>query len=312
MQLYNIKNNKLLPIREKRIDLERNIQNLSEDNLDTIFGLEFISTEFSLQNFRIDTLAFNKEANSFIIIEYKKDKNFSVIDQGFSYLSLLLNNKSDFILEYNEKKGHTIKRDEIDWEQSKVIFVSPLFTTYQQNSINFKDIPIELWEIKLYENSYISFNQIKIAGSVESINKIAGINKEIKEVSKEIKVYTTEDHVKKDWPISRELYEEFSQKVLNIDPQITIKPVKSYIGFGINNKLLLQLRLRSNKLAVDLLRIEPKDVKDPEKRLIYQKNSMKYYNKHVSQIYIENSDDIDYVIPIIKEIYKKYFLGSII
>jgi hypothetical protein len=48
------------------------MQKLTENNLDSIFGLEFIATEFQLYNLRIDTLAFDNETNSFVIIEYKR------------------------------------------------------------------------------------------------------------------------------------------------------------------------------------------------------------------------------------------------
>ena len=95
-----------------------------------IFDFEYVKSEFSIGKFRLDTLAYDKETNSFIIIEYKKDKNFSVIDQGYAYLSLMLNNKADFILEYNESQKNTLKRTDIDWSQSKVIFISQSFTTY--------------------------------------------------------------------------------------------------------------------------------------------------------------------------------------
>lgn len=102
MALFIIENNEYLEqIKEKPFNLEKEIQELTEKNLKTIFGLEFVRSEFSLNNFRVDTLAFDKESSSFVIIEYKRDKNFSVIDQGYAYLSLMLNNKADFILEYN-------------------------------------------------------------------------------------------------------------------------------------------------------------------------------------------------------------------
>ena len=58
--------------------------NLAEQNLKTILGIEFVKSEFALNNFRIDSLALDKEANAFVIIEYKRDKNFSVIDQGYA------------------------------------------------------------------------------------------------------------------------------------------------------------------------------------------------------------------------------------
>ncbi|HOO73693.1 MAG TPA: hypothetical protein PLS66_00230, partial [Tepiditoga sp.] len=98
MYLYKNNNKKLNSVKEENFKLEKEIQIICENNLEDIFNLEFVKTEFSLQNFRIDTLAFNKETSSFVIIEYKKVKNYSVIDQGLSYLSLMLNNKSDFII----------------------------------------------------------------------------------------------------------------------------------------------------------------------------------------------------------------------
>ena len=46
-------------------------------------------------------------------IEYKKGNSYSVIDQGYSYLSILLNNKADFILEYNETQSENLKKTDI-------------------------------------------------------------------------------------------------------------------------------------------------------------------------------------------------------
>jgi hypothetical protein len=74
--------------------------------------------------------AFDDESKAFVIIEYKKDRNFSVVDQGMSYLNLMLNNKADFILEYNESfhSSPNLKREGVDWSQSRIIFISPEFT----------------------------------------------------------------------------------------------------------------------------------------------------------------------------------------
>lgn len=59
MPIYKINKDKLNPIKELSIKLERDLQKLTEDNLRTAFGLKFVSSVFSLQNFRIDTLTFN-------------------------------------------------------------------------------------------------------------------------------------------------------------------------------------------------------------------------------------------------------------
>jgi RecB family endonuclease NucS len=114
MAIFHIRKDNLVPIKEKTIDLEKDLQNLTEKNLQIVFGLEFVRTEFGLHNLYIDTWAFDPESKSFVIIEYKRDRSFSVVDQGYAYLALMLNNKADFILEYNEReKGH-LKRGDVD------------------------------------------------------------------------------------------------------------------------------------------------------------------------------------------------------
>jgi hypothetical protein len=95
-------------------------------------------------------LAYDEQSNAFIIIEYKHSKNISVVDQGFTYLRLMLENKADFIVEYNETKKRSLKRSDIDWSQTRVVFVSTGFTDNQKTATNFKDIAIELWEVKRY------------------------------------------------------------------------------------------------------------------------------------------------------------------
>ena len=91
MDLYKVKNNKLEQVDIESFKLEKDIQSLVEKNLDTLFDLEFVSTEYSVGEFRLDTLCFDNENNSFVIVEYKKGSSYSVIDQGYSYLSVMLN-----------------------------------------------------------------------------------------------------------------------------------------------------------------------------------------------------------------------------
>jgi hypothetical protein len=47
--------------------------------LNDLFELDFVKSEFELHGLRIDTLAFDNESKAFVIIEYKKDRNFSVM-----------------------------------------------------------------------------------------------------------------------------------------------------------------------------------------------------------------------------------------
>jgi len=238
MAIYTTLKNKLKPVEEKKFDLEKDIQKLTEENLETVFGLKFVSgasnNEFSVrvqeQDFYIDTLAFDDHQNSFVIIEYKKDRNFSVIDQGFSYLSAMLHNKAEFVLELNRRLGKTFDKSNIDWEQSRLIFISPEFTNYQKNAINFKDLPFSLYEIRAYENGIIEFNPIKPLRTKESIQTFTK-DEIVKDVTKEVKVYTLEDLVKPNWDQTKELLSEFEKELFSIDIETKVKYNKKYIAY---------------------------------------------------------------------------------
>ena len=99
MALYTNQTGKLKEVKEKPFKLEKDIQKVFEENLSALMGLELVKSEFTIKKKRIVTLAYDAQACAFIIIEYKRDKNISVVDQGFTYLSLMLENKADFIIE---------------------------------------------------------------------------------------------------------------------------------------------------------------------------------------------------------------------
>lgn len=300
MALYKI-DKKLEYIKEKPFKLEKEIQELTEQNLKLIFGLDFVKSEFGLHNFRIDTLAFDFESNSFVIIEYKRDKNFSVIDQGYAYLSLMLNNKADFILEYNEKQRNQLKRTDVDWTQSRVMFVSPGFTNYQREAINFKDLPIELWEVKRFENDTVSYDQIQKAGAQESINTISKANKTIAAVGTEIVVYTEEEHLANASDEMVELYQKLKGAISNLD-NIEIKPKKKYIAF-VSGKNIVDIhpQKKALKLWINLTKGEL----DDSKNITRDVSATGHWGNGDYELQIDNDEDLEYILSLIKQSIKK-------
>lgn len=300
MALFKIEK-QLEYIKENPFKLEKDIQELTEKNLKSIFGLEFVKSEFSLNNFRIDTLAFDREANAFVIIEYKRDKNFSVIDQGYAYLSLMLNNKADFILEFNENLEKTLKRDDVDWSQSRVLFVSPAFTNYQREAINFKDLPIELWEVKRFENNTVSYEQIQKAGAQESIKTISKSDKTIDNVAKEIKVYSEQEHLEIASDEIMELYEKVKSSILNFD-NIEVKPKKKYIAF-ISGRNVVDIHPQKKALKM-WINLNYGELDDP-KNITRDVSKTGHWGNGDYELQFSSDEDLEYILSLIKQSIKK-------
>lgn len=262
MQLFSLNQNILEPIKKRDFPLERDMQRLVERNLETLFSLEFIETEFAINNLRFDSIAFDNEINAFVIIEYKRGSSYSVIDQGFAYLSTLLNNKADFVLLLQEKTQKFLKKDDIDWSQTRVMFLADSFNYHQKNSINFKDLPIELWEIKQFTNNTITINQIRATQQTESIKtfeKSVEKNKIQKDfsgdwefqeniVEKEIVTYTEQDHLKGKPEKIVELYEKLKEIIFELDENFEISPKKWYISNKLNKKNFVDFEVQKKDI----------------------------------------------------------------
>lgn len=303
MKLYSISGSRISSVKSKPFKLEREIQTLVEENLSEFFDLEFVKSEFSLKSFRIDSLCFDKNNNSFVVIEYKNTKNYSVIDQGYTYLSLLLNNKSDFILEYNERMNKNLRRDYVDWSQSKVIFISPHYTDYQKNSVNFKDVPFELWEIKRFENNTFILNQHKVESneSISSTSKI-GENSVVSSVSREVKLYSEEFHLNnskvKEECVS--IYNKFKERVLGIGEDVEVRPRKEYIGFiRKTNFVDVQFQSKNIKIFINLKRGE---LDDP-KNICRDVKEIGHFGNGDYELKVDENSDLDYIMFLIKQSY---------
>jgi len=308
-QIYKLSKKKLKEVESTTFNLEKDIQTIVENNTEELFEIKLIKSEFSVGEYRIDSLCFDEESNSFVIVEYKKDKSYSIVDQGYSYLSTMLNNKSDFILELMENSEIPIKKSQIDWSQSRIIFVSTSFSSHQKNSVNFKDVPFELWEISKFSSDLIGFNRIT-STSKESISKIGG-NKGsvIGDVGKEIQVYDEESHFNRVSPHVKDLYLELKERMSSWEG-VDYRVKKHYITVVNQNKNKIYLNLQKNRIKIHILRridyegnVKDKKVihnlKDPNKLFKIKKDS----HKELYEYFLKDDKDLDYLVLLLKQKY---------
>lgn len=240
--------NRLRRVDEVEFKLEKDMQILVENNLDELLGLSFVASEYSIKDYRFDTVAFDDDSNAFIIIEYKRGKNNSLVDQGYAYLSTLLEYKANLVLLYNEKFNKSKQIRDFNWSNSRIYFVSSKFTKYQTSATSFADMPFNLFEIKQYKNGIILFDEINKNDNISTKEINTTMNTKIEEVNKEIIVYTENMHLDNKSDEAIELYNEFKNRLFELgDVSLEIK--KMYITFKIKIPIF-QVVVMKNKLKI--------------------------------------------------------------
>lgn len=166
-KLYNIINDKAHECEQLYGLKERSIQKFVENNLEYLFNIRFLESEFSFiandgKGGRMDTLGLD-ENNCPVVIEYKRSSKDNVINQGLFYLDWLKSHQKDFewiVLEKVDKE--TAKS--IDWSQARLICIANDFNRYDEYAIRQLKINIDLVKYSFFENQ-ILFNFTNISST---------------------------------------------------------------------------------------------------------------------------------------------------
>ena len=253
--LFEIKNKKVSMVEESHFDLEKEIQNLIENNLIDIFPdlrLTFVKSELVIGGFRFDSLAFDERNKVFYILEYKNVEKMSLIDQGVAYLKTLLDRKAEFTYLLEELIGLSLKPKDVDWAATRVLFIAPSYNNYQLEIAKLNNAPFALYRFSKYGDSFFSLERIDYKAKEKTDFKDLNLGLESKEVKEEIKVYDEEDHLKDKPKKIVDLY----QKIKEDGECVSLKDL------AVNGKDLIALGVTPGKRIGEVLGAMLEDVID--------------------------------------------------
>ena len=304
MRIFQTRDNNLVEIHEKSFDSEKMIQTMVEKNLDSIFsGLEFVETEFQIDDLRSDTIAFDSEKKSFVIIEYKNIKDHSLIDQGVSYYQLLHEKKENFVLLYNKKLNKTAGVSDINWDETRVIFISPEYTKYQKRASGFQGLPIELYEIKKYHDNMITLNRIGDSKS-QSPDSPKSSKPRIT-----LSAYIEEDylagkyHNQHPTEETKKLWNQLKETIENTFEDIEFIQKKIYARYSLRDggSSICTLEALKNKITLNYSTSNMTLLETSE--FVEDVSNIGHHGIGNFRSSIENSEDITKAIPLIQKIY---------
>ena len=220
-----------IKIAEEGFQKEKALQTMIEENLKVILpNHDFVSSEFEIGGLRIDTVAFNRDTRSFVIIEYKNLKSGGVIDQGMAYLQLLDERRADFFRRYEQQVNDLPKMGDIAWDETRVVVIAPSFTKHQIYAAKRTSDPIELYRITKYENDIVALEREVEQARPESW---AAGKQQYDEEYHLTKFNATDE--------TRTLYEELKNEIAgNVLEGIETRPTGAYIKvYSARNDVLL-------------------------------------------------------------------------
>lgn len=281
---------------------EKNLQTFVEKHLDTLLQLRFIATEFVVNEYnRIDTLAYDEESNAFVVIEDKNVRNSSLVDQGFAYLSAILDRKEKLVLKFNLVTGETRTEKDFEWSQSRIVFISPEFTERQISATSFGDMPFELYELRKYGNTYSWRNLTKKIKDKTPRASISNGTAGSEDPLSEIKVYSEDDIIDDTNPAYSQFL-QIKENMLEL-PDVSVSVLKSGIRFKINGKRFGEISSRGvSKTKFDVLIANGDKIKDPTGILLDISNRRWGSMKH--RIIVEPYTDVNAVFHLLKQSYE--------
>lgn len=157
IKLFTIQSNTATEIAGSASALEKPLQALFEQNLDTLLGVRFLASEHftgSVHAGRIDTLGID-ENGSPVIVEYKRSKSENVVSQGLYYLDWLMDHKAEFELLVLKSLGAS-ESESIDWTGPRLICVAADYTKFDEHAIRQINRNIDLVRYKKFGDGLLA------------------------------------------------------------------------------------------------------------------------------------------------------------
>lgn len=283
--------NKLKKAKIQRFNNEKELQKLFEENLNEIFGIRFLASEFvTTHGGRIDTLGLDEDGSP-VIIEYKENEKDNVINQGLFYLDWLVDHKGDFELLVQHKLGQTVN---VNWDAPRLILIAQSFNEYDKYAVNRISENIELKKYILYDNDVLFVDNVVLPGKKTTTKK----SKKTKIVYKE---YTVEHHLENKNPKIKELFRELQERILKLDEKINEKPLKHYIAYEMDRNFA-EIVVQANALKI-YLDISKEDINDPGE-FVEDCTQVGHWATGDCVFKISSMDDIEYALSLIKQSYE--------
>jgi predicted transport protein len=253
IKLFNI-NGKVTELQSGNVTLEKELQTVIENNMETFFGVTFLASEYkTTDGGRMDSIGID-ENHCPVIFEYKRSMKENVINQGLFYLNWLLDHKDSFKVLVIDKLGLK-EADNIDWTMPRVVCIAGDFTKYDESAIKQMNRNVSLIRYKKFGNDLLMFERINenvataIPDTAVPVTKAKSADK------------TFEEQLKSADASVKTMYQDLTNYILSLGDDICETHLKLYAAFkkirnivtvvALKKKLILNLPLDATTVTFE-------------------------------------------------------------
>jgi predicted transport protein len=167
IKLFQLQSDSARELRAESVDIEKSLQSLMEQHLESFLGVRFLATEYvtgRARPGRIDTLGLD-DNNCPVIIEYKRALNENVISQGLFYLDWLMDHQGEFTLQVLKRLGSEFV-EKIDWSGPRLLCIAGDFTRYDEYAVLQIPRNIELLRYRRYGGDLLLLELVQASTTV--------------------------------------------------------------------------------------------------------------------------------------------------
>lgn len=291
MVRLNIKTGKIIEKQEfTGGNPEKQLQSYVEKNLDKFFHCYFLKNFYRVPGGEIDTLAITEDGIP-CIIEYKHEKEETILNQIVFYYDWLKQRSTKFEFERIVKENEATKNLQVDWSKIRLICIAKEYSKWDISLIKHLDTDIECWSYTYHKDELDVhldpiINQFKKQRFYD--NKYASV-----------KETTLEIHRNKADNEGKLLLDKLREKVLKLGDDVEEGFAPEYIKYFVNTTFLA-IHVRKKWLIIQL-RVNEKTFKDPN-GLTKDISSRKW--SVTRELKIKGLNELHYALYLIKQAYK--------
>lgn len=257
IQLFRLVDEDAVELPGRVASVEKQLQTLIERQMPTFLGVRFLACEYATgktHKGRIDSLGID-ENNCPVIVEYKRNSNENVINQGLFYLDWLLDHQAEFRWLVMEKLDRDVA-DAINWSGTRLLCIAADFTRYDQHAVQQIPRNIELLRYKLFADDLLLLELVNTVTVADvTANKAEAESSSHRTVSKD---KSFEEQYAGALPETRAVYDALAAYVLGLGDDVTERRLKLYTAFR-RLKNFASVVMYPNKMLV-ILKVDPNTV----------------------------------------------------